>query len=91
MNGCKSSIYIRLLMYFTDQIPVKKGSMAEKTIYYSNEEITVAWKPALCIHSGNCVRGLGKVFDPRRKSWIDMSQAGSAEIVAQVKNAQAGP
>ncbi len=78
-------------MYFTDQIPVKKCSMAEKTIYYSNEEITVAWKLALCIHSGNCVRGLGKVFDPRRKSWIDMSQAGSAEIVAQVKNAQAGP
>lgn len=77
-------------MYFTDQIPVKKGSMAEKTIYYSNEEITVAWKPALCIHSGNCVRGLGKVFDPGRKSWIDMSQADSAEIVAQVKKCPSG-
>ena len=90
MNGCKSSIYIRLSAYFRDQIPVKKDRMTEKTIYYSNEEITVAWKPALCIHSGNCVRGLGKVFDPGRKSWIDMSQADSAQIVAQVKKCPSG-
>ncbi len=59
--------------------------MALKTLHYSNGEITVAWKPDLCIHSGNCVRGLGKVFDPKKKPWIDMSQASSSQIIEQVK------
>jgi len=64
--------------------------MPVQTIHYSNNEITVVWKPDLCIHSGNCVRGLGKVFDPRRKPWIDLSQADSAAIIEQVKKCPSG-
>ncbi len=41
--------------------------MAQKTHHYSNGEITVAWKPDLCIHSGICFKGLAEVFDARRR------------------------
>lgn len=57
---------------------------------YSNGEITVVWQSGICIHSGKCVQGLGKVFDPKRSPWIDMSQATSDEIVAQVGKCPSG-
>lgn len=53
---------------------------------YSNNEITVVWKPDLCIHSGICLRGLPKVFNLKRRPWTDLSQAGSEEIVKLVRD-----
>ena len=58
--------------------------------HYSNGEITVVWQPDKCIHSGNCARGLPLVFDPRRRPWIDVSAAATAEIVAQVAKCPSG-
>ena len=57
---------------------------------YTNGEITVIWKPAACIHSGICFKGLAQVFDPRRKPWIDMSQADTQQIIEQVKKCPSG-
>ena len=57
---------------------------------YTNDEVTVVWQPGLCIHSAKCVEGLGKVFDPNRKPWIDLSQATSAEITEQVLKCPSG-
>jgi uncharacterized Fe-S cluster protein YjdI len=62
----------------------------QKTFKYPNQEITVIWKPEICIHSGICARGLGKVFDPRRRPWIDMSQAETQAIIDQVKKCPSG-
>ena len=58
--------------------------------HYSNGEITVVWKPALCVHSGICFRGLPRVFDPRRRPWIETSHASTERIVAQVKDCPSG-
>jgi len=57
---------------------------------YTNDEVTVVWQPSLCIHSAKCVHGLGKVFDPNRKPWIDVSQATSEAIVEQVNKCPSG-
>lgn len=52
---------------------------------YTNGEITIVWKPQLCIHSRKCFTGLAAVFDPAKKPWINMSAASTSAIVAQVK------
>ena len=60
------------------------------TLHYSNGDVTVIWKPALCIHSGICAKGLPGVFDPRRKPWIDVQQADTNAIIEQVKKCPSG-
>ena len=64
--------------------------MPQKTHHYTNGEITIAWKPEFCIHSGICARGLGEVFDPKRKPWIVMDNAGTQQIIEQVKKCPSG-
>lgn len=64
--------------------------MPIETLHYSNGEITVNWKPEMCAHSGICVRGLGEVFNPRRKPWIDMTKAETQQIIDQVKKCPSG-
>jgi uncharacterized Fe-S cluster protein YjdI len=64
--------------------------MPKKTLHYSNGEITVNWKPEICAHSGICVIGLGKVFNPHRKPWIDLSQAETKQIIDQVNKCPSG-
>ena len=60
------------------------------THHYHNEEIKVVWKPELCIHSGICARGLGDVFNPRRKPWIILNNATPQQIIDQVKKCPSG-
>ena len=57
---------------------------------YSNGEITVVWKPKKCQHSGNCVKGLPKVFNPKARPWITLETASTKEIVAQVGKCPSG-
>lgn len=64
--------------------------MPQKTHHYSNEEVTVIWKPDLCIHSGICFKGLAGVFDPRRKPWIILDNATTQQIIDQVKKCPSG-
>ncbi|MCU0343326.1 MAG: (4Fe-4S)-binding protein [Ignavibacterium sp.] len=57
---------------------------------YTNGEITVIWKSDLCIHSGNCVRGLSKVFNPKERPWINIYSAETDEIIETVNNCPSG-
>ncbi len=61
-------------------------SAPEKT--YTNGEITVIWKPGVCIHSGKCVQGLGPVFNVNARPWINMQ--GSGSDVKQVEQCPSG-
>ncbi len=57
---------------------------------YSNSEITVIWQPEKCIHSALCFHALPKVFDPRKRPWINLAAAESEKIIAQVKACPSG-
>ena len=57
---------------------------------YSNDEITVFWKPDICIHSAECVKGLPKVFNPEKKPWIDINAASAGEIASTINNCPSG-
>jgi uncharacterized Fe-S cluster protein YjdI len=47
---------------------------------YRNDRIVVTWEPALCIHSGVCVRGLPDVFMPMARPWVKINAAEAEEI-----------
>jgi uncharacterized Fe-S cluster protein YjdI len=64
--------------------------MKDITKRYSNGEITVIWKPSVCIHSGICARGLPAVFQPRNRPWITVAAATTEQIVAQVEQCPSG-
>lgn len=57
---------------------------------YEGDGITVTFDPALCIHSGRCVRGLPAVFDVKRTRWIDVRAATPDEIAEQVARCPSG-
>jgi uncharacterized Fe-S cluster protein YjdI len=65
-------------------------SKREITMRYSNGEISVVWKPKLCIHAGACFLGLPDVFDPNRKPWIDPMAASTQELKDQVAKCPSG-
>lgn len=57
---------------------------------YSNDEITVVWKPSICIHSKLCWTQLGEVFNPRNRPWVTLSAAETNRIVEQVDRCPSG-
>lgn len=62
--------------------------MAKKT--YQKDDLSVIWKPDLCIHSAKCVRGLPKVFDNTRRPWINLDEGEREAIMKQVSNCPSG-
>lgn len=62
----------------------------EKVNEYSNGEITISWKPALCTHSGVCVKTLPKVYNPKERPWIKIENATSEELMDQVSKCPSG-
>lgn len=64
--------------------------MTQRLQVYETREITVTFEPGLCIHSGNCVRGLPLVFDVRRKHWVRPEAAPADAVAAQVARCPSG-
>lgn len=61
-----------------------------KTLEYSNGEITILWKPEMCIHSGICVKTLPKVYHPQERPWVKIENATSQELIDQITKCPSG-
>jgi uncharacterized Fe-S cluster protein YjdI len=70
--------------------PATANRASGQTRDYRTEHIAVHWDAGRCIHSHNCVRGLPKVFDPRRRPWVDLGAAGPDDIARTILRCPSG-
>jgi uncharacterized Fe-S cluster protein YjdI len=64
--------------------------MKDITKKYTNGEVTIVWKPAMCIHSAICFNGLGDVFHPQELPWITPEKSTTDKIINQIKKCPSG-
>ena len=57
---------------------------------YSNGEVTIVWKPNLCMHSTICFQGLADVFNPNQRPWITPEKSTTEKIIEQIKKCPSG-
>ena len=57
---------------------------------YASTELDVVWKPNKCIHAGECVKSLPKVYNPKEKPWIKPDNASTDELIAQISKCPSG-
>jgi len=57
---------------------------------YTNGEVTVVWKPNVCIHSTLCWKGLAEVFKPKERPWIQLGDTATEKIIEQVRQCPSG-
>ncbi len=57
---------------------------------YTNGEVTVFWKPDICIHSAKCFHSLPEVFNPTKRPWITPENSTTEKIIETVKNCPSG-
>lgn len=62
--------------------------MAKKT--YRGEALDVAFDLDICIHAGECVRSLPKVFDTERRPWILPDEGDADELRDVVSRCPSG-
>lgn len=58
--------------------------MSETVKTYQTENIKIYWKPDVCTHAGECVRGLSRVFDVNKRPWISPQNATAEEIMSVI-------
>jgi len=68
-------------------MPDKKKEIVKE---YSNNEITVLWKPKTCIHAAECVKRLPNVYKPKEKPWITIENATTKELINQIDKCPSG-
>ena len=64
--------------------------MKDITKTYTNGEVTIVWKPSVCIHSAICMNGLGEVFHPQELPWITPEKSTTEKIIDQIKKCPSG-
>ena len=76
----------------TDQPPVSANDRMRPEVEreYRTDQIVVYWEPKLCIHTGNCLRGLHQVFNIRRRPWVNVEAASPDQIAEVIQRCPTG-
>ena len=61
-----------------------------KKIEYSNGDMTIIWQPELCQNAVICVKMLPNVYHPKERPWIQIENAATEELIAQIKKCPSG-
>jgi len=64
--------------------------MKEITRKYTNGEVTIVWRPSICVHSTLCFTGLPDVFKPMERPWVTPEYSTTARMIEQVKKCPSG-
>lgn len=64
--------------------------MSDRLHVYRGNDVTVTFDKEVCIHAGNCVRGLPAVFDLDGRPWVQPDKAAAEEVIAQVRRCPSG-
>ena len=64
--------------------------MTKRLQTYESDDIVVTFDPNVCIHSGECIRGLPAVFDVRLKRWVRPENAPAGQVAEQVRRCPSG-
>ncbi|WP_418509626.1 (4Fe-4S)-binding protein [Corallibacter sp.] len=57
---------------------------------FSNDDITVTYKPNVCINATRCAKELSNVFRESVIPWINLEGASTKKIIKQVKKCPSG-
>lgn len=57
---------------------------------YTSENIDVIFHSDRCIHAAKCVKGLPKVFDVKKKPWVNASEAEADQIAKVIEQCPSG-
>jgi uncharacterized Fe-S cluster protein YjdI/CDGSH-type Zn-finger protein len=68
----------------------RNDAPAGLTREYHAAGITVQWYAERCIHSGDCIRALPRVFNPRRRPWVRLDAAAADAIAEAVLSCPTG-
>ena len=63
---------------------------ADLTRLYEGNGIVVEWYASRCMHSANCVRSLPRVFNPKRRPWIEAGEDTADRIAAAIERCPSG-
>lgn len=48
---------------------------------YTNGEVTVFWKPDMCMHSTKCFHSLPEVFNPKERPWVKPENSTTEKLL----------
>lgn len=64
--------------------------MSSQPLEYKGLTLTVSFDGERCIHAGECVKGLPKVFDAARSPWVDPDAASATAVMGVVERCPSG-
>jgi CDGSH-type Zn-finger protein/uncharacterized Fe-S cluster protein YjdI len=57
---------------------------------YEGARLTVLWDEDVCVHAGECLRHNHRVFNSRRRPWVEPDAASADEVIAVIARCPSG-